>query len=174
MEAQHEIVAGLEQRFGDVMSWFTDREVHQFESGPDGHWTEGQQLDHLLRSTKPLNLALRLPRVALRLKFGTTSRACDGYDDLVARYDRLLAEGGKASGQFVPPKVLATEKATLLERFRQEGTRLVAIAGKWSEPDLDTYQLPHPLLGNLSIREMLQFAYHHMGHHLETLRRDYG
>ena len=173
METQAEIVAGLNARFDTAALWFAQRPEATFCSGPDGRWTEGQHLDHLIKSTKPLNLALRLPRIALRLKFGTASRPGESMEAVVERYEGVLAGGGKASGRFVPPEVHAKDKSGLIETFRHEGKRLVDAVGNWSESDLDKYVLPHPLLGNLTVREMMFFTYHHMGHHLETLARDY-
>lgn len=174
METQSEIVDGLNARFDTVAIWFDQRPDTSFCSGPGERWTEGQHLDHLIKSTKPLNLALRLPRIALRLKFGTASGPGESIEAVVERYESVLAGGGKASGRFVPPEVRLEDKGDLIDSFRHEGKRLVEAVGQWSESDLDKYVLPHPLLGNLTVREMLFFTYHHMGHHLETLARDYG
>ena len=173
MQTREEITAGLAARFGDVATWFDQCSDEAFVNGPEGRWTAGQQLDHLIRSTKPLNMALRLPRLALRMKFGTAKSPGAALGALAARYESTLASGGKASGQFVPPEVGLEAKGSLLETFRSEGERLIQVIGKWSESDLDRYLLPHPLLGYLTVREMLFFTYHHMGHHLETLNRDY-
>jgi len=42
---------------------------------------------------------------------------------------------------------------------------LVSVAEKWNEDELDQYQLPHPILGKLTIREMLYFTiYHNLRH----------
>ena len=43
--------------------------------------------------------------------------------------------------------------------------------GKWSEEKLDALQLPHPLLGNLTVREMLLFTLYHQRHHIDVVRR---
>ena len=37
---------------------------------------------------------------------------------------------------------------------------------RWPEPSLDRYQLLHPLLGRLTVREMLEFSVYHHAHHL--------
>lgn len=173
MQTSVEVAEGLNERFGAVGQWFAQCQADRFIFGPEGRWTAGQHLDHLIRSVKPLNLALRLPRLALRMKFGTAPSPGDGLDALVARYEARLAEGGKASGRFVPPQVVVGQKNQLMEDFTREGTRLVEAVKGWSEADLDKYLLPHPLLGNLTVREMLFFTWHHLGHHLETLERDY-
>jgi hypothetical protein len=36
----------------------------------------------------------------------------------------------------------------------------------WSEDDLDNHRLPHPLLGKLTVREMLFFTLYHIQHHM--------
>ena len=173
MQTREEITAGLTARFAEVAAWFDHCPDTTFVNGPEGRWTAGQHLDHLIRSTKPLNMALRLPKLALRMKFGTAKAPGEALDALAARYESTLASGGKASGQFVPPEVALAAKPSLVENFRTEGTRLTQVVGKWKGSDLDQYLLPHPLLGNLTVREMLFFTYHHMGHHLDTLTRDY-
>jgi hypothetical protein len=111
--------------------------------------------------------------MALRMRFGTAKAPSETLDKLQARYEALLAEGGKASGQFVPPPVRMEDKPKLVDELREQGETLIDVAGRWDESDLDKYVLPHPLLGNLSVRDMLLFTYIHMGHHLDILKRDY-
>ncbi len=173
MQSQNEVAAGLERRFTEVTDWFASQPDESFCQSPPERWTQGQQLKHLIQSTKPLNMALRLPRLVLRLKFGLATGAGESLEGVSARYEGVLADGGKAGGAFIPPPIELEAKPHLLETLGREGTKLVEVVGKWRESDLDKYVLPHPLLGNLSIRDMLFFTYHHMGHHLETLERDY-
>jgi hypothetical protein len=173
MQTREALVSGLDTRFDEVASWFARRPDEAYCKGPDGRWTEGQVLDHLILSTKPLNLALRLPRIALRMKFGTAKSPSEPMDAMTSRYDAALAGGGKAPRPFLPPAVGLEDKPRLLESLRTEGKRLAQVAEKWSERDLDKYVLPHPLLGNLTVRNMLQFAYYHLEHHLNILKRDY-
>jgi hypothetical protein len=39
----------------------------------------------------------------------------------------------------------------------------------WREADLDRYLLPHPLLGKLTLREMLHFTLYHNYHHVQSV-----
>lgn len=173
MLTRERIAIELDKRFEEVAGWFAARSDVAFDRGPDGRWTEGQVVDHLILSTKPLNLALRLPRIALKMKFGTAKASSEPVDTLVARYEAALAQGGKAPKDFVPPAVRVEDKARLLDELREQGRKLVKVVGDWEESDLDKYVLPHPLLGNLTIRNMLQFSHYHMQHHLDILKRDY-
>ena len=65
----------------------------QFETSPNGKWSAGQNLDHLIRAINPLQLAYGLPKVALRILFGKTNRPSKTYDELVAKYKAKLAAG---------------------------------------------------------------------------------
>lgn len=173
MQSREEFLIAIGRRFAEVLYWYSERAGAKFSSAPDGRWTEGQVLNHLILSTKPLNLALRLPKVALRMKFGTAKAPSEPMDAMTARYEAALANGGKAPRPFVPPAVSLDDKPRLIESLLIEGKRLIEVASKWSERDLDKYVLPHPLLGNLTVRNMLQFAAYHLEHHLNILKRDY-
>jgi len=173
MQTREQIGTGLQGRFEEAAAWFAQRPDAAFEKGPSGRWTEGQVVDHLILSTKPLNLALRLPRIALGMRFGKAKSPSEPVDKLTARYEAALSAGGKAPKDFVPPSVAVADKPRLLEELREQGRKLVKVVGEWEEADLDKYVLPHPLLGNLTIRNMLQFAHYHIEHHLNILKRDY-
>ena len=173
MQTREEIAGLLDGRFDETVTWFAQRPEAAFGKGPAGKWTEGQVVDHLILSTRPLNLALRLPRVALKMRFGTAKAPSEPLEHLAARYEAALKAGGKAPKDFVPPAVAVEDKARLLDELREQGRKLVKVVGDWDEADLDRYVLPHPLLGNLTIRNMLQFSYYHMQHHLDILKRDY-
>jgi len=173
MQTREEIAAGLANRFEEVVTYFRQRPEAGFEKGPAGKWTEGQVVDHLILSTKPLNMALRVPKFVLKWKFGAAKRASESLESLAPRYEAALAAGGKAPKPFVPPAVKIEDKARLLETLRSEGQKLVKAVGGWKEADLDKYVLPHPLLGKLTVRTMLLFTYYHMQHHLDILKRDY-
>ncbi len=137
---------------------------------PQGeHWSPAQHVDHLVRSVTPLARALRLPRIALGLSFGksTGSRPLQSVvDDYLAK----LEAGAGARGSYVPSNAPsesrdAGERDRLLERWLAAGEALTAALETWRDPDLDRYRLPHPLLGKLTIREMVGWSLYHGHHH---------
>lgn len=138
----------------------------------DGKWTPAQQLDHILRAVRPLVMAMRLPRWFLRWRFGKPNRPPRDFDALVARYTEKLAAGGRASGRFVPPPIPAREVEHVAQALETTVTALVREVGRWSEQELDTVLLPHPLLGKLTVREMLFFTIYHAQHHHALVERD--
>lgn len=132
-------------------------------------WSPAENVRHLIKSTDPVATALGLPRIALRAMFGTSKQESTTYSALVERYRTALAAGGTA-GRFAPepeaiPDNLDEEQGTLVERCRASVRSVASAADAWSEADLDARQLPHPLLGKLTVREMLFFTLYHHSHH---------
>lgn len=132
-----------------------------------GKWSAAQQLHHLRKSAAPVALALRLPRFVPRLLFGTANRPSRSYQEIAARYQAKLDGGGKAPGRFEPGP--APERARLLAGLTKTHHQLARLAAKLTESELDTLILPHPLLGKLTMREMLYFTIIHIHHHRERL-----
>lgn len=40
-----------------------------------------------------------------------------------------------------------------------------------SDEILDTYQIPHPIIGLISVREMIYFTLYHYKHHLKAINK---
>ena len=102
--------------------------------------------------------------------FGKTNRPSKTFDELVAKYKVKLAAGGRASRPFIPPFISFEKKDELIKKYTLQKQKLIAKIERQSEKDLDVYILPHPLLGKVTLREMLYFTIHHNDHHLELLR----
>jgi uncharacterized damage-inducible protein DinB len=83
-----------------------------------------------------------------------------------------LSGGGRASGGFVPERMevtgplISAHRHDLLTRWHRVNTRLRDAVQPWSEQNLETLQLPHPLLGKLTAREILFFTIYHNHHHI--------
>ncbi len=163
-------IGSLLRTHTDQMIRFVQQQTSsQFEACPNGKWSVGQNIDHLNKSLSPVNLALRLPRFVLRLLFGNPNRKPRTYSELVERYHQKLAAGGTASKPFIPPVISWNQKDKLLNKFKKESDTIYRLMNKYSESHLDQYLLPHPLLGKITIREMLFFSVYHIQHHLHIL-----
>ena len=131
-------------------------------------WSAAQQVDHLIKSVSPVRLAFSLPTFLLRIRFGVANRPSRSYDELVSKYKAKLAAGGKASSRFIPKKEISISHST------QKLTRLIDSLchhlNSYSETQLDQFILPHPLLGKLTLREMLYFTIYHVQHHLDQVK----
>jgi hypothetical protein len=113
-----------------------------------------------------------LPKFIISLFFGKTNRPSKTYDELVNKYLGKLANGGKASGRFVPDKGSIKKKEKISKSLSASINRLVSNIERFSEEDLDTLILPHPLLGKLTVREMMYFTIFHVEHHFESVKKN--
>jgi hypothetical protein len=150
------------QRFSNYMNILTEPE---YLYAMPGKWSAGQQFDHIVRSTKPLVLAMRLPRFVLKLIFGRANRPSKSFEELVKKYEDKLADGAKATGSFIPPEVGFDKKDALILELSSIITKINNGVANFSEEELDQCLLPHPLLGKITCREMLYFTINHVDHH---------
>jgi hypothetical protein len=163
------LLATNHKTFLDQISQFSATDLYY---APEGKWSAIQQLDHIIRSVSPVNMAMGLPKFILKWRFNTANRPSKTYEQLVEKYQRKLLEGGRASARFTPPAIAADQEKTLSRKLEKLVQALCRKTNRWSEKDLDTYILPHPLLGKLTIREMLYFTAHHVLHHREAMNRN--
>ena len=133
-------------------------------------WSPAEHVRHLRKGSAPLALALRLPPLLLRLRFGVHQGESRKFDALKTTYLGALAAGGQA-GRFAPSEEPAPldppkRRAEIMTSWREVTQDLCKAVARWDEKALDAVQGPHPLLGNLSLREMLEFTVYHTTHHL--------
>jgi hypothetical protein len=162
---KEDIIRQLKERheiFVDTIDALTEVD---FLFAPPEKWNAGQQLDHVYRSVATLFLATRIPKPAMKVIVGKATRPSRSYDELVERYSQKLSGGGKAKGRFIPSTISYTEKKKLIEKVRSVVEKLSNRINQFSEKDLDEMILPHPLLGKLTMREMMFFTIYHVQHH---------
>ena len=150
------------RNFTDYITSLNDEEL--LKSPPD-KWNAGQHLDHIIRSVSAVRQALRVPKMILRIIFPKANRPSKDYEGLVEKYKSRLQQGGKAGGRFIPATIKATDKNNLVQKLNQQVNKLCDLLKDYNEDDLDSITLPHPLLGRLTMREMLYFTIYHVQHH---------
>jgi hypothetical protein len=159
----------IQQRLRDNHKNFADFVVslndHDFLLSVNDKWTAGQQLDHIYNSVAPVNKALKLPKFLLKLIVGKANRPSKEYEALVTKYKLKLEQGGRAPGRFVPMPVATNQKTKLKEELLDTVNSLCKKIDRYNEKQLDYYILPHPLLGKITLREMLYFTIYHVEHH---------
>ncbi|MEZ4829157.1 MAG: DinB family protein [Bacteroidia bacterium] len=169
-----DLVSGLEKNFAELTNWIENQPNEKFEvSIRPEKWSTGQHLAHLIKSTKPVNLVLRMPKFVLKWRFGINNREEKSYEALVEKYKQKLAEGGTASSPYRPTFISAAQKYTLITEFNDELKKIKTALPRWKDKDLSRYIVPHPLLGKITVRELIFFTIHHTRHHLETIQKDY-
>lgn len=164
---KEKIIQELQKGFEDVIMTAKPVADSAFFRKPDSKWSAADNVEHLVLSIKPLNMAFRLPKFIL-LFFGRPNRPIRTYDELVKKYLEKLSSGGRAASAFIP-KAKRVDKSVLLNSFMKENKTFINSLANWSEADLDRYLVPHPLLGKLYVREMLYFTIYHTQHHLRAI-----
>ncbi len=92
------------------------------------------------------------------------------YEELCQIYREEIAKGAQASGRYLPTQEnpdsnAETKKRELVDQFSKASAELVSAIEKWDNKELDDYLLPHPILGKLTIREIVFFTiYHNLRH----------
>ena len=170
MEDKKFIVELLNAHATSLVHFVNQQSPDKFIKSINGKWSVGQNLDHLIRSLSPVNQARLLPSFVLRMIFEKPNRAGRNYHELVDRYHQKLSAGGRATGRFIPPVVLWEQKESKVADFNRQKDRMIKRLESWSEHQLDQYLLPHPLLGKITLREMLFFSAYHILHHLHLLK----
>jgi len=127
-------------------------------------WSAGQQLEHLIKSVEPLAKVLGAKDFILS-KFGTIDRPLWTYTELIKNYKQTLQEGGKAPAPFLPNEISFDQKESLSAALIGHVETIIEALKIYTDEELESLVLIHPLLGKLTIREMLQFITYHVGHH---------
>jgi hypothetical protein len=161
----------------DVAEFFGSLDPNEFVLREGNAWTPAEHLDHLNIAVSAVARGMGMRQWILRLRFGKTRRPSRTYEQLRDDYRAKLAAGGAASGRFVPAQVelsaeeVRAKQTELLERWKRVNNRLRNALAGWSEENLDRVQLPHPLLGKITAREMVFFTIYHNGHHIAAAQR---
>ena len=170
-----EIRAALEQLHDDSIRYWLSFPTPRFFEKIGDAWSPAENVRHLTKSIRAVTKGLRLPRLFVRIAFKAASRSSRSYDEMRTVYRATLSRGGKA-GRFGPGDTLPSpdreaERARIMAYHGTAVSELSSAVSKWNEKDLDRLQLPHPLMGPLTVREMLLFTLYHNSHHVEGVRK---
>lgn len=169
---QAEIFSELQVKHTSFIDYVNSLDETSFNFSHNEKWTAGQQLAHIDLSLKPLAKVLFFPKFILKRKFGRANRESKSYQALKEKYVMKLQGGGTANTAFRPEAIKVDQRKKIIEDIERSLERIYRRAGRYSEADLDFYILPHPLLGKLTIREMLYFTIYHVQHHEEITKRN--
>lgn len=174
ISSKPEIVNALKRAGNEGLQFWSDFPPEQFAAPIGTAWSPGDSVRHLVLSTKPLIKALGTPKMGLRFAFGKPDAPSRGYDELHQIYLDALGDGVDV-GKFAPAPVTPNDpvgwQAEVIGELRTAIAELTSSIDGWEEDDLENYLLPHPLLGKLTVREMLFFTLFHYQHHQDNVTR---
>ena len=170
LNAKTELITALKDSNQRAEQWFLKIPANEFFTRHGDVWSPSDNVDHLIKAVKPITLALKLPKITLQAMFGKPEKSSITYEELCQIYREAIANGAQASGRYLPKQESPNEdaearKRELLGQWSKANVELVSAAEKWNDSELDEYLLPHPLIGKLTVREMLFFTiYHNLRH----------
>lgn len=162
---KHEIKEELvrhHQAFVDMLRLLNEDD---FMLSANNKWNAAQQLDHIYKSVAPVALALMLPKLLPAMLFGKANRPSRNYFQLVEKYRAKLAGGYKAPVRYAPKNIPVIAREKLTNKLLHTVGKLCRRLDQYSATQLDVYILPHPLLGKLTLKEMMNFTIYHVQHH---------
>ena len=168
-----EIISAAENTFAQFSENCNSMDEAVLFKKPDSKWSAAENIQHMVISTNITTLAYRLPKFIVRLIGGKPNRASRSYQELKDKYYKKLADGGKASGLFVPkPIEIKYGKQKLMDSWRKATDGFIkALIKNRTEKDLDNYLAKHPLLGRITLRELCYFTIFHTEHHLQAIHK---
>lgn len=166
----------LEVKHKILFDWIAKQPEDIWEKGPDKKWTTGQQIQHLVNSLQLLNNALSYPKFLLKYKFGICNREIRNYETVVKNYQNKLIENNDSAKVFNQKLKTPTlqDRKRLLTKLQIQSKKLQYKTIKISDKNLDTLLIPNPLMGKMTLREIIMWTAYHTEHHTEILTMAYG
>jgi len=158
----------LERSGRAVVEFFSSLPEPAFFEGDSDHWSPAHHVVHLTRASVAVEKALRSHELPPH-PTGTSRTFAEVRDAAATTLaatpkDRLLERGRTV----VLPD--GATQAEIVGAFASASAAAREAAATWSEEALDRQAIPHPLLGQLTVREMLHFFVVHEWHHLKGVR----
>ena len=168
---QSELQHALAVSFQDIIDLSIAVDEDMFYLEANNKWSIGGNIDHLVMSSFEIVSMTGRPKTLFD-QFGKAKRPSRSYEDLVATYKEVLSNGRKAPVDYSPVTDAPKTREELLQSIQMLQTKLAKrLPEHWTEEELDTYRLPHPAMGMMTMREILAFTVLHNYHHLEAMER---
>jgi hypothetical protein len=168
----------LKQSLDDSAAQFIelvkDLNKDEFEFNINNKWSAGQDLVHLIKVLQIVNIGFTLPKPILRLLFGINKKESRSFEDLRQLYKNALEGGAKAPTMYIPKPVSHTEKDRLIQKYVSLNKSFIGKLNNHTSFELNSYRLPHPILGKISLGELASFTSFHTSHHFDVLKSKVG
>lgn len=166
-----ELISELNTAYRKVSDLVTAVSTEKFYANTNNKWSIAENLEHLILSSVGVASVLKQPKSVFE-RFGQPKGPSRTYDALYENYKEVLAGGLKAPSTYSPTGESRKTKKELLESWQMIAHKFEQrINNFWTEEALEKYALPHPAIGQLTIREMLYATIFHTYHHLEVMQK---
>ncbi len=169
---REEIINALHTQYSEFSNYMLQLSEREYSFSFQGEkWTAGQHNKHLILATRPLCLALLLPFWILTLLFGKANRASKTYRGLKKKYKSRLKIHGSSPTVFTPTPVSFNQKEKLSFQLLKNVQTIIQRLKKFTDDQLEEVIIPHPLMGKLTLKEMMYFTVYHAQHHQEMVKK---
>jgi hypothetical protein len=164
------LIKSLDDSAAQFIELVKDLTKDEFEVNVNNKWSAGQDLMHLIKVLRIVNIGFTLPKPILRLVFGINKKESRSFEDLRQVYKNALEGGAKAPTIYIPKLVSHTEKDSLIQKYASLNKSFIDKLNNHTSFELDSYRLPHPILGKISLGELASFTSFHTSHHFDVLK----
>ena len=164
------LIQSLDYSAAQFIELVKDLNKDEFEVNLNDKWAAGQDLMHLIKVLQIVNIGFMLPKPILRLLFGINKRESRSFEDLRQLYKNALKGGAKAPTMYIPKPVSHTEKDRLIQKYASLNKSFIDKLNNHTSFELNSYRLPHPILGKISLGELASFTSFHTSHHFDVLK----
>lgn len=175
---KQQIIAALRDQHAQSVAVCSTVATAEFIAPRGSSWSYADHLRHLTKTMRAITRGLKQPWWKLWLAFGRSRQPSRTYEQVRNDYlTRLPTAFSGRPNPFAPSPRDANEeaeawRAQVMQYYDVAFQDIIGAIEKWNEGALDKFRLPHPLLGKLTVREMLLFNLYHNQHHLERLPQD--
>jgi hypothetical protein len=165
-----EAIQKLSEAFFAIEALINSIPQEQFFQKPaNGKWSVAENVEHLFLSVQPL-VGLFGKKEMMLANWGRSEHASKTFDELTEIYLERLSKlpSGVAFGPVAPVTVAGT-KEEVTGNLQAIHKKFTERTDALTEEELDSYQVPHPLLGLLTCREFVYFTAYHTQHHQKAI-----
>ena len=168
------IIASLNDGVNQFNKLISSLNQAAFENNYNNKWSAGQDLVHLIKVLRIVNIGFTLPKPILSLMYGKNKNGKRSFEHLQQLYKKALEGGAKAPTIYVPKPVAYIEKDNLIQKHVSLNKSFIDKLNNHNQYELDSYILPHPILGKISLGELAIFTSFHTSHHFGLLKSKLG
>jgi DinB superfamily len=164
------ILSSIKAEYDAVEKLFQQADVQHFMMQPNPQkWSMAQTALHLIHAVKGIAGALK--DTSTLAQFGKAERVSLDYATIKFNYQKVLRELTEAGKRPYQHLTVEEPKNELLSNLHTIHQKLLERIADISEAELDSLQVPHPVLGMMTMREMLIFTAIHIKHHSDIVAK---
>jgi hypothetical protein len=170
--SQSELIEQFTIAKNDILDFYTAIPETIFFSKPEMGWSPLENIKHLNTATSVVALFIRKELNFLLLIFGRGSSK-KSIPEIIKNYNDKLNSGSGAgvfSPLFATNNIDSEKKLSEIHSLVESIQNLINVLPSWTEEELDGANIVHPILGILTVREMLYFSLYHLYHHTSKLQ----